>query len=337
MQIKRNILTPILFVFILLLCVPEGKTQEEPGEVFEWINPSGGINWSTGSVIAEGVGVPPENMPSQAAASAMACRAAVVVAQRNLLETVKGVRVESQTLVENFMLKSDVIRTAVSGVIQGAVIRSRKVEADGSCTVTLEISLTGKIASHIYDEMLLSSNRFPLKNNPEKMLSDIVGFLFPAAYAAGEPDTSMPWKKDISRILRRLEKLEKQVQAESYKATRIPGEKDPTGIIIDARGLNIIPSMSPKIRGWNNDVVYPDDNHKTEARKSGRLISLFMNDIILAQNHPRVGSHPLVIKGLKSYGNSLTEIVLGKESTDELISAVKKGVLANAEVILVTD
>jgi hypothetical protein len=337
MPIPRYIMMPFVFVFIFLLYIPDGRTQEEPGEVFEWINPSGGINWTTGSILAEGVGIPPENSPSQAAASAMACRAAVVVAQRNLLEIVKGVRVESETLVEDFMLKSDVIRTAVSGVIQGAVIKSRKIEDDGSCIVTLEIPVAGKIASHIYEDMLLSSRKFMFNDTIAGRVSGIMRFFFSVAYAATKNESQAPCKKDINIIFKRLERLEKQIQVETFKTARIFAEKDPTGIIIDARGINMVPSMSPKIRGWNSDVVYPDDKHKAEARKSGRLISLFMNDIILAQNHPRVGSRPLVLKGLKSYGNSFTEIVLGKESTYELVSVVKKGILDNAEVILVTD
>lgn len=324
----------IPFIFLFLLFTPAAGAQEEPGEVFEWLNTAGGINWTTGTVISEGFGVPPENMAGQAAASAMACRAAVVVAQRNLLETTKGVRVESNTVVESFMLKSDIIRTAVSGTIQGAVIKSRKVEADCSCTVALEIPLTGEIANHIYSEMLLSSRK-PLFERYGIKLSGITGYLIPAAYAAGEPDPA-PWKKDLDRISKRLQKLERQIRIESIR-TQTPAEKDPTGIIIDARGINMIPSMFPKIRGWNNEVIYPDQKHKTEAGKSGRLISIFMNDIILAQNHPRVGSRPLLIKGFRPYGKSSTELVLGKESTEELVSVMKKGILDNAEVILVTD
>jgi hypothetical protein len=333
MPITKYIIIPFIFVFLLF--IPAAGAQEEPGEVFEWLNTTGGINWTTGTVIAEGFGIPPENMAGQAAASAMACRAAVVVAQRNLLETTKGVRVESETVVENFMLKSDLIRTAISGIVQGAGIRSRKIEADCSCTVTLEIPLRGEIANRIYGEIFLSSKKTPFEVRYGIRLSDITGYFMPAAYAAGEPDQA-PWKKDIDRISKRLQKLERQIRIESIR-TQAPAEKDPTGIIIDARGINIIPSMSPKIRGWNNEIIYPDEKHKTEAGKIGRLVSIFMNDIILAQNHPRVGSRPLLIKGLRSHGKSYTELVLGKESTDEMVSAMKKGVLENAEVILVTD
>src|SRR3990170_2052533 len=83
---------------------------------------SGTINWTTGEVYASGIGAPPARPLNTAQARAMAERAAFVVALRNLLETVKGVRVDSETVVENFMTKSDVIRTKVDGVVKGARI-----------------------------------------------------------------------------------------------------------------------------------------------------------------------------------------------------------------------
>src|SRR5512143_3389406 len=81
---------------------------------------AGVINWTVGEVYAKGIGAPPAFPGNAAQARAMAERAAYVVALRNLLETVKGVRVDSETLVENFMVKSDVVRTRVDGIVKGA-------------------------------------------------------------------------------------------------------------------------------------------------------------------------------------------------------------------------
>src|SRR5512136_1350149 len=93
---------------------------------------SGTINWTTGEVYATGIGAPPARLSSAAQSRAMAERAAFVVALRNLLETVKGVRVDSETVVENFMTKSDVIRTHVEGIVKGAKIIQTKYLSDGS-------------------------------------------------------------------------------------------------------------------------------------------------------------------------------------------------------------
>ena len=90
-----------------------------PGDVEESV-PGGEIDWSGNMVRATGTGVLDIDNPNTAQARLMAERAAVVVAQRNLLETVQGVRVDSETRVENFMTDYDVIYTRVEGMITNA-------------------------------------------------------------------------------------------------------------------------------------------------------------------------------------------------------------------------
>lgn len=90
-----------------------------PGEVTE-SSGTGEIDWSGNSVRATGTGVVDTGNPNRAQAVLMAERAAVVVAQRNLLETVQGVRVDSETRVENFMTDYDVIYTRVDGIVKNA-------------------------------------------------------------------------------------------------------------------------------------------------------------------------------------------------------------------------
>ena len=87
-------------------------------EFVEWVGANSGVNWSNGQIQAEGAGVAPEGQPPSRA-KLFACRAAVVDAQRNLLESIKGVRVEGTTVVANMMVESDTIRTSVNGVLQG--------------------------------------------------------------------------------------------------------------------------------------------------------------------------------------------------------------------------
>lgn len=88
-----------------------------PGDIEETVA-SGEIDWSGNTVRATGTGVLDPDNPNVAQARLMAERAAVVVAQRNLLETVQGVRVDSETRVENFMTDYDVIYTRVEGIVR---------------------------------------------------------------------------------------------------------------------------------------------------------------------------------------------------------------------------
>jgi hypothetical protein len=129
-----------------------------PREVLEPF-PSGEVDWSGNSVRATGTGVlDPEN-PNTAQARLMAERAAVVVAQRNLLEIVEGVRVDSETRVENFMTDYDVIHTRVQGVVRNArqVGQARYDSEAGTVEVELEMDiysptgLSGALSSVLTD------------------------------------------------------------------------------------------------------------------------------------------------------------------------------------------
>lgn len=115
-------------------------------DVIEPTGTSGKVDWTTGVITAVGIGAPPAQPANAAQARAMAERAAQVVAYRNLLEAVKGVRVDSTTMVENFMVTSDVIRTEVNGIVQGATVMNKKYMSDGSVEVTVGMKLTGALA-----------------------------------------------------------------------------------------------------------------------------------------------------------------------------------------------
>lgn len=120
------------------------------------VGSSGKVDWTTGVITAVGIGAPPAQPANAAQARAMAERAAQVVAYRNLLEAVKGVRIDSTTTVENFMVTSDVIRTQVSGFVQGAMVMDKKYMSDGSVEVTVGMKLTGALADSLLPKQPLA-------------------------------------------------------------------------------------------------------------------------------------------------------------------------------------
>jgi len=60
----------------------------------EKIGDYGYIDWLNQKVYAKGLGIAPKNKRNSTQANALAYRAAVVVAQRNLLEVIKGVHID---------------------------------------------------------------------------------------------------------------------------------------------------------------------------------------------------------------------------------------------------
>lgn len=108
------------------------------------VNAHGYVDWDQGFVEATGFGVPSRMAKSPAQARLMARRAAIVDAQRNLLETVEGVKVDAESTVQNYETTNDVVKTQLSGMIRGAKIVDEQPLADGTYQVTLRINLYGQ-------------------------------------------------------------------------------------------------------------------------------------------------------------------------------------------------
>ncbi len=136
----------VLFVILVMIGSVSAQLIGTVKDVETSVGTSGKVDWTTGVITSVGIGAPPANPANPAQARAMAERAAQVVAYRNLLEAVKGVRIDSTTTVENFMVTSDVIRTQVSGFVQGATVMDKKYMSDGSVEVTVGMKMTGALA-----------------------------------------------------------------------------------------------------------------------------------------------------------------------------------------------
>jgi hypothetical protein len=166
-EVKDLSKKPSVIAFLVVLCLvllPVAAFAAETN-VNITVNPSaantpvteikGVVNWDQGVIQAVGTGVPPAQTSSPAQANAMARRAAVVDAYRNLTEVIGGVRVEAETTVRNFEVASDVVKTRISGLIQGARIVSEQSMPDGSYQVTMQVNLFGinSVAAAIQDKI----------------------------------------------------------------------------------------------------------------------------------------------------------------------------------------
>ena len=107
--------------------------------------------WDGGTIRVEGLGIAPAGT-SGTQAEALARRAAISDAYRQLAEQTSGVRVDAVTTVENLMLANMTVRTQVSALIKDAAIVEEKQQRDGSYTVTLELPVygAGSLASTIF-------------------------------------------------------------------------------------------------------------------------------------------------------------------------------------------
>lgn len=110
----------------------------------------GEIDWERRVVTASGIGAPNPNMPNMAAKRAGAINAAKMYAVRDLVATIKGMYLSSESNVENYMTTSDVVKTQVEGIAKAyRMVGKPKYFEDGSVEVTVEMSIDGDLSALI--------------------------------------------------------------------------------------------------------------------------------------------------------------------------------------------
>lgn len=134
----------------------------------------GEIDWERRVVTASGIGAPNPNMPNMAAKRAGAINAAKMYAVRDLIGTIKGMYLSSETNVENYMTTSDVVKTQVEGIAKAyRMVGKPKYFEDGSVEVTVEMSIDGDLSALMMKEQQFDPEA-PTVAEADYKLSDMV-------------------------------------------------------------------------------------------------------------------------------------------------------------------
>jgi len=97
------------------------------------------------------------------------------------------------------------------------------------------------------------------------------------------------------------------------------GSAKNTGLVIDARGLKIIPALAPKVLDESGKVVYSSEFVTKDALEQNGVVGYFRS-VDAAKKAKRVGNKPLVIKALKAASDGKTDIVLSNADAEKLIA-----------------
>jgi hypothetical protein len=289
---SRLSITVGVAVSMLLLYSGIGFCQEKVSgsqwtQIIEQMGDKGKINWSEGYVEATGIGAPPERYIGKPQARPMALRAARVDAYRNLLETTKGVRVDSSTAVKDFIVESDAINVQVEGLVRGAKVVHQEYLSDGTVEVTVRMPIPGGFSKVI----ILRA----LEKKPE-----------PAPPSSQQPASPPPASQPPT--------------VAPPAAPAAPAPVAYTGMVVDARGLQARPAMSPKIIDESGKEVYGSMNVDREyAIQQG--MSGYARDLTAAQSNPRVTNNPVSIKGIKTEGPGKSDIVISNADADKIRGA----------------
>lgn len=135
----------LILIFLGVLSINHLSQAREPE--LELVGKYGSIDWINQKIVATGIGVASgEAFQNPAQARIMTSRAAEVVARRNLLEVVMGIRIDSRTSVVDYAAKDDKIVVRVKGVLENSVVEGYRYLADGSVEATVSMPLRGRLS-----------------------------------------------------------------------------------------------------------------------------------------------------------------------------------------------
>jgi hypothetical protein len=107
----------------------------------------GGPDWENQVIKATGLGAPDLHAASPASARIGAEKAAQLDAFRNLLETLKGVKVSEGQTAGDLMASDSVLKASVEGVLRNFKVTARHYFSDGGVQLEVQMPLDGKVAA----------------------------------------------------------------------------------------------------------------------------------------------------------------------------------------------
>lgn len=199
-----------------------GQSWQQKAQPIVEKEQNGLVNWGDQYVEAVGQSVIDTiRFKNPAQARAMAIRGATVVAQRNLLEIIKGVNIVGETTVEDMITTKDVVQSRVEGVIKGAVPVGKPRIADGLVEVTLRVPLYA------------NNGIAPLVVEPAKEIIDSIAKASPNA------------------------RLDDNTTTASVSGTVTPEIQEKLkNVVFNLNGQKLNPSMFPMMVDENNNMIF---------------------------------------------------------------------------------
>lgn len=148
-------------------------------------------------------------------------------------------------------------------------------------------------------------------------------------YSDGSVDVivQMPIDENLTNTLVERPKKTRKVSTE--------GASSFTGLVVNARGLGVQPSMAPRIVDESGKEVYGTEVVSDRGLKQGGIVGYAKQD---AQTADRVGDKPLVVKALRVADKSKTDLVIANADADKLRDPnTNLSFLADGKVVLLVD
>ena len=123
------------------------------------------------------------------------------------------------------------------------------------------------------------------------------------------------------------------------KPRKLPtaGKASTSGLIINAKGLGVVPSMAPRIVDESGKEVYGASVVSNKGIAQGGIAG-YVKDVGAAQSSERIGDSPMVVKALSLAKGTKTDIVISNADADKLRDPNSNlSFLSEGKVVIVVD
>jgi hypothetical protein len=303
----------LIFIGLILLALgPMASSQEAGGsDVIEPVG-SGYINWSNGWIYASGeVSRNPKMTPGQQRAGCV--RGARSTAQRNLLEAVKGVTINSETVVKDFMTVSETITMSVKGMIQGAVMVGKvDYRPDGTCKIMMAMPIYPNLTNAILSDPVAKKKAEP-PPQPVQQYN----------YTPDTPNPNPPPPPPVEPPPLPPPPPPPPVTHEppppppppSVTESFPPEKSKWDGLVIDGRERGLKPALLPVVYNEKGIIVYSEANVGSDETIKKAGIVGYARDLGAAKRHFRVADDPLVVVARSAKGSKMTDPVISNAAS----------------------
>jgi len=314
-------------------------------------------DWENAVIRGTGYGAPPSRAKNPGHARILAHQAAMLDAYRRLAEQAKGIHITATSTMEDNISSGDIVAAEVDAVIKRATIvpGSETYDEYGNATVTLEVPLFGvnnSIAKLAFKPV--KKEPFPAPNlnvsvTVENNTKTTVTPPNPTTSApVTPPATTVPTTPPTKEAPKKPTPAPEPTPAISdnndtkTKATigssaatapeGITAKGGFTGLIVDCRGLDLNPVMSPVIRNAENEPIYGYKNLDFDKVVSIGMASYSKS---IDENVERAGKNPLVVKAIRVENHNSYPVISTEDANRALIENSASHFLDNCAVVFV--
>jgi len=113
-----------------------------------------------------------------------------------------------------------------------------------------------------------------------------------------------------------------------------PKAGDPTGLVVDAKGLGAVAALAPRLLGDDGKEIYGADRVTHEAAQA-RGIAAYAKSLDEAMRDSRVGANPLLVRAARAAATQSADLIFGADEANKVQKLAS--LLAAGRVIIVVD